>query len=419
MPKPGFGPSYVARVFFDAGCKMISFRTSAFVSVTLSAVAVSVILPILGPLSRVLHLSEIQIGTIVSAGSAVMAVAGLLWGRLSDRIGRQPIMMIGFLGLGLSYAVYTWLTWLGLKGSLVAGGLFMALLLSRAVVGIFLPAVPAAAQALVADNTSEVERSAGMALIGAANGLGMVIGPVLGGVLALKGLIWPLFVTTIVSLLAFLFVALKVPRARPVLRGPVPRLDPLRNGMWRWLIGAFMTFLAIITMQIAAAFYIQDSLAITEEQTAPILAIALFCVGIVMILTQVLQMKVLKWAPRPLVLIGAGLWIAGLVMLLILQSPMAYYASYFVLGVGNGLIFPGMMAGASLCADAHHQGGVAGLIAAVQGTAAILAPIGSTTLYHFRPELPFLLAMAGMALVIVLFAATRTAALRPAENAAE
>lgn len=398
---------------------MISFKTSAFVSVTLSAMAISVILPILAPLSRVLHLTEIQIGAIVSTGSAVMAVAGLLWGRLSDRIGRQPIMMIGFLGVGLSYAVYTWLTWLGVNGKLVAGSLFIALLLSRAVIGVFLPAAPASAQALVADNTSDAERSAGMAMIGAANGLGMVIGPVIGGVLALKGLIWPLFVTTIVSLLAFLFVALFVPRTRPVLRGPVPKLDPRQRGMWRWLIAGFMTFMSIITMQISAAFYIQDSLAITEEQTAPILAAGLFCVGLVMILTQILQMKVLKLSPRPLALIGAGLWIVGLVMLLSFQSPMAYYAAYCVLGVGNGLIFPGMMAGASLCADAHHQGSVAGLIAAVQGLASILVPIGSTVLYHMRPELPFLLAMVGMFLVFVLFAAPRTAALHPVDNTAE
>lgn len=396
---------------------MTSFKTSAFISVTLSAMAISVIMPILAPISRVLQMTEIQVGIIVSTGSVAMAVAGLLWGRLSDRIGRQPVMMMGFIGLGLSYAIFSYMTWLGLKGVLVSGGLFSALLISRAVAGAFLPAVPAAAQALVADNTTEKERSAGMALIGAANGLGMVIGPVMGGLLALKGLIWPFVMTTIICLLAFLYVALRVPRTPPVERGPSIRLDPRKNGMWRWLIAGFVVFLAIITMQVAAAFYIQDSLGITEEQTAPILAVALFCVGVVMILTQILQMKVLKWAPRSLALAGALLWIVGLAMLLGLQSPLAYYATYCVLGVGNGLIFPGMMAGASLCADDQHQGSVAGMIAAAQGMAAIVTPISSTVLYHLWPESPFLLAMASMALILLLFLQPQSATVAARQDA--
>lgn len=396
---------------------MTSYKASAFIAVALSSMAISVIMPILAPISRVLQLTEIQVGVIVSTGSVAMAVAGVMWGRLSDRIGRQPVMMMGFLGLGLSYAVYTYLTWLGLKGALVSGALFTALLVSRAVTGVFLPAVPAAAQALIADNTTDSERSAGMALIGAANGLGMVIGPVIGGLLALVGLIWPFLVTTIVSLLAFLFVTFGVPRTPLVARGPTVRLDPRHNDMWRWLITGFLVFLAIITMQVAAAFYIQDSLGITEAQTAPILAVGLFCVGLVMILTQLLQMKVLRWAPRSLALVGASLWIAGLVMLLHFQSAQAYYAAYCVLGVGNGLIFPGLMAGVSLCADEQHQGSAAGMVSAVQGLAAIVTPIGSTVLYHFRQELPFLLGIGCMIVVLLIFASPRSAALSDAHRA--
>lgn len=398
---------------------MISYKTSAFISVALSSTAVTVILPILAPISRVLQLSEIQVGVIVSAGSIAMAVAGMLWGRLSDRIGRQPVMMVGFIGLGLSYAIYTYFTWLGLKGSLVSGALFIALLISRAVTGVFLPAAPAAAQALIADNTSDDERSSGMALIGAANGLGMVVGPVIGGLLALKSLMLPFFVTTIVCLLAFVFVAFRVPRTPVVERGPTVRLEVRQNGMWRWLVTGFLVFLAIITMQVAAAFYIQDSLGITEQQTAPILAVGLFCVGLVMILTQLLQMNVLRWAPRSLALVGATLWIIGLAMLLSFESANAYYAAYCVLGVGNGLIFPGVMAGASLCADDQNQGSVAGMIAAVQGLAAIVTPIGSTVLYHLRPELPFLLGIGCMILVLLIFSSLRSVALEDDDSATD
>lgn len=398
---------------------MKSYKTSAFISVALSSMAISVILPIMAPISRVLHLSEIQVGLIVSTGSIAMAVAGMFWGRLSDRIGRQPVIMMGFVGLGLSYTIYTYLTWLGLEGSLVASALFTALLISRAMTGVFLPAAPAAAQALIADNTSDNERSAGMALIGAANGLGMVIGPMIGGLLALKSLMLPFFATTIICFLAFIFAAFWVPRTSPVERDATVRLGLRQNGMWRWLVTGFLVFLAIITMQVAAAFYIQDSLGITEQETAPILAIGLFFVGVVMILTQIAQMKVLRWAPRSLALVGATLWIIGLVMLLYFESAIAYYAAYCVLGMGNGLIFPGVMAGASLCADDQHQGGVAGMIAAVQGLAAIVTPIGSTVLYHFRPELPFLLGIGCMILVLLIFLPPQSMGAEPKHNKAE
>lgn len=391
---------------------MTSYKTSAFVCVALSAMAISVILPILAPISRVLQLSEIQVGLIVSTGSIAMAAAGMFWGRISDRIGRQPVMMMGFIGLGLSYVIYTYLTWLGLKGALAPGALFTALLISRAVTGIFLPAAPAAAQALVADNTTDDERSAGMALIGAANGLGMVVGPVIGGVLALYSLMLPFVITTIICFMAFLFITFRVPRTPLVERGPTARIGLGYNGIWRWLVTGFLVFLAIITMQVAAAFYVQDSLGITEEQTAPILAVGLFCVGVLMIVTQILQMKVLRWTPRSLALAGATLWIIGLAMLLSFETAYAYYAAYCVLGVGNGLIFPGVMAGASLCVDGQHQGSVAGMIATVQGLAAIVTPIGSTVLYHFRPELPFLLVIGCMTLILLIFSTSRSAAVK-------
>lgn len=389
---------------------MASYKISAFVSVTLSAVAVSVIMPILAPIARVVGLTEIQVGIIVSVGSAVMAIAGAMWGRLSDRIGRQPIMAAGFAGVGVTYIVYTWLTWLGMKGALTAGALFLSLVASRAAIGVFLPAVPAAAQALVADNTTEEERSTGMALIGAANGLGMVIGPVMGGALAILGLIWPLFATVVVSLLALVFVLLWVPRSRPVPRIADSTLSA--RALWRWLLAAFVVFGAIITMQVVAGFYIQDSLGLTEAETAPVLAGALFCVGLAMILMQIVQIKWLKWAPRPLMISGAALWIAGFVCLLATATEPLYYLSYAVLGIGNGLLFPGVIAGASLNAGADHQGGVAGLIAAAQGSAAIITPLGSTVLYHAHPEWPFYAAGAGMVVLILLFSPPSSAALK-------
>lgn len=153
-------------------------KATIFLCVALSGLATSVILPILAPLIRELNLSESQGGWMVSVGSVVMASMAAFWGARSDWIGRKPIILIGFAGLFLGYIAYTVIVWFGLAGALAGAGLFAALVASRAIVGGFLSAVPAGAQALMADNTVASERSSGMAIISAASGVGLGSGPI-------------------------------------------------------------------------------------------------------------------------------------------------------------------------------------------------------------------------------------------------
>src|SRR2546426_7605854 len=101
--------------------------------------------------------------------SAMHFVFAPFWGRLSDRHGRRPILMVGLFGSVLSYTLF------GLANS------FAVLLVSRLAAGFF-GATIGAAQAYIADVTTQKERGRGMALIGAAFGLGFTIGPAIGGV---------------------------------------------------------------------------------------------------------------------------------------------------------------------------------------------------------------------------------------------
>lgn len=373
-------------------------RGTIFLSVSLSTLAVTIILPILAPLIRELGLSESQGGWMVSAGSVVMALFGPWWGRLSDARGRKPVILAGFAGLFASYLVYTVIIGMGLYGMLSGSLLFALLLLGRAGVGIFLPAVPTGAQAYMADITTPEQRSSGMALIGAANGVGMVGGPALAGALAMFGLIWPLVLATVLPVLAWFLVRKVLPAAPVRSQGRNPVLSPFDKRVLPWLLIGFLTMTCIVTLQISAGFYFQDRLGLTSAATARLLAGALTLVGVVLMLTQVVQIRFLQWRPRRMVSVGAPLLAAGLLVLLMMRSAPAYYFAYALIGCGAGMLFPGYMSGASLNVDREHQGAVAGLVATTQATAAIIAPIASTTVYEINPVWPFTLLLGLMAI---------------------
>lgn len=389
---------------------MNKLKLIIFLCVALSGMATSVILPILAPLIRELSLSESQGGWMVSIGSVAMALMAAFWGARSDRIGRKPVILIGFAGLFLSYVAYTSIVWFGLSGVIAGSGLFAALVATRAIVGGFLPAVPAGAQALMADNTTSSERSSGMAIISAASGVGLVIGPALGGILALQGLVWPLMLTTVLCLLAFFVALVALPQAPPRPQQKPDPVNPLDPALWPWLAAGLITMCAIVTAQISAGFYFQDQLGLTNEQTGPMLAVALTLVGVALFLTQVVQVKFLKLSSRLMILTGAPMWIAALLILLFTVSVPTYYLAYALMGIGAGLLLPGFMSGASLAVPPQRQGAIAGLTAAMQGIGAIIAPLASTLLYEQNQSLPFWCIMALLAVVWGLFLMRRPVA---------
>lgn len=400
-------------VSFIAAVDMNKIKYTVFASVVLSGLATSVVLPILAPLIRELHLSESQGGWMLSIGSIFMAVTAAAWGMASDRFGRKPIMLAGFAGLFLSYLLYTAVVGFGLRGALSGITLFGLLVATRALVGGFLPAVPSGAQALMADHTSAAERSSGMAIISAASGVGLVVGPAIGGILALKGLIWPLILTTVLCLIAVAVCVVAVPTAPPRQRLKHQPVNPFAPRLLPWLLAGVLTMCSVVTVQICAGFYFQDMLGLSNAETGPMLAIALTLVGVLLFVTQIVQVRFLRWKPRRMILVGAVFWIVALLVLLFTRSSLAYFASYAVMGVGAGFLLPGYMAGASLSVPVDRQGAVAGLSAATQGIGGILAPVASTTLYEVDKTLPLWGIVVLMVLVFVLFmvpnAATRGA----------
>ncbi len=144
-----------------------------------------------------------ELGLLVATSALLEFVFAPLWGSVSDRIGRKPVLILGMVGYGLSSFL------MGLATQL------WMLFASRALSGILSSATLTTALAYVGDSTSEEERGGGMGMLGAAMALGIILGPGMGGWLASDSLSTPFFVAAGMSLLSLVLILLLLPESLP------------------------------------------------------------------------------------------------------------------------------------------------------------------------------------------------------------
>ncbi|AZH30546.1 MULTISPECIES: MFS transporter [unclassified Paenibacillus] len=386
---------------------MNRIKGSIFFSVFVAMLGLMLIAPIMPPLIRELGLRESHSGLIISLGSITMALMAPVWGNLSDAKGRKPVILLGFIGMCVSCLLFTLTLFAGLNGWLSGGLLLVLLIVTRGLIGGFIPAVLSSSQAYMGDVTEGEERGSGMAIISAANGLGLVFGPAIAGAFTLIGLLWPLYFGIVIAAVAFVVSLLAIPAAQPVIQQKPARINPLQPGLRMYLFAGLVTMISIVTIQVIGGFYFQDQLGLTSEETARVVSFGLMFSGAAMLIVQIIQMKWLKWKPKPMILLGSLFLIAGMALFLISASLAVYYAAFFMFGIGTGLLMPGFMAGASLSVSQEQQGGAAGLVAAVQGISAIIAPILTTTLYRVDKYIPFTLIAVLVAVMAVIMLVVR------------
>ena len=144
----------------------------------------TVLFAILGPLGREVGMSELQISSIIAASSLVVFLASPRWGRLSDRWGRKRVMVIGLFGYACGNLLFASVFHLTLIGALLPLTGYLLLMLTRVIHASVMSAIMPASSAYMADITSTATRTKGMGAVGAANNLGSILGPALGGLLA-------------------------------------------------------------------------------------------------------------------------------------------------------------------------------------------------------------------------------------------
>jgi MFS family permease len=215
-----------------------------FLTVFIDLVGFGIVLPLLPVYSEHFGASGFVVGAIMASFSLMQFLFAPAWGRLSDRIGRRPVLLVSTLGAAISYVVFGY-------GSTMGGapGLWI-LLLSRMVAGIC-GANITVAQAYIADITPPEQRSKRMGLIGMAFGLGFVFGPILGGYSATHlGLSGPGYVAAGLCAANFILAAVRLPESRRPESSPAsqrPRFSQWSHVMRRPVVGLLVVVFFLAT----------------------------------------------------------------------------------------------------------------------------------------------------------------------------
>lgn len=360
--------------------------------------------PIIAPLSREVGLAEWQVGVTISTAALMLVTTSQLWGRRSQSWGRKPVLLAA-LGLGaVTMAAFALVSWLGMTGTLAGVVLFVLFVILRGVgFGAAIAAIPPTAQAYIADVTSdETTRVKGMAGVGAVQGIAMIAGSVVGGLLAAFGLLTPLVVIPLILAVGLLVVAIRLRREPRTSLIDKPRsVRPTDSRVWPFLLAGFGVFTALGFIQVITGFIIQDRLHLDADTAGVLTGVGMLAAGLGTVLAQVVIVPRSGWSPATLLRIGGAIAVLGFLLLIPNIGPIALFASLAVIGLGIGLAMPGYTAGPTLLVDRDEQGGLAGLSAANMGLTFVVAPTAGTALYGVWEPMPIITGCVIMAVVTV------------------
>ena len=367
-------------------------------------------MPIIG---REFNFTEIEINTLVSLSAAMFIVFTPFWGKLSDKIGRKAVLLIGLSGYVLSNIIFLYSATLGLVGFIAGFPLLMVLLGARIINSAIGAASRPASGAYVADVTTEEERSSGMGKFGAANNIGTILGPVLvGSLVGLNifniqipqfGLLTPLIVMSFLMTIAAIFVYIFLPNNRPILDQGIKSSDLVIDNKLKLLISiGVIIFTAFAMVQSVTAFYIQDRFGYSLDETAQTTALLLGTMALMAIVTQLTIVQRYKGGPLNLIRFSVPLFILSCLFIIFSPNFLSLFMGMAAMGLGMGLASPGYTSAASLNADKDNQGAAVGLAMVAPGIGFALGPFLSGFLYSTSMNLPFIFILPLFLLLVIL-----------------
>jgi len=350
--------------------------------VVIDLVGFGIVMPILPFYADEHGASATALGAIFTVYAAAQFVCAPLWGRLSDRIGRRPVMLGTIAGTSLALLL------LGLAPSLA--WIFAA----RALAGAFAANI-GVASAYIADSTPEDERTRWMGMLGASFGVGFVLGPAIGGLLAPYGHAVPMLTAAGLAALNLLFaaVSLREPPRHAAIAGAIPttRASVLRDPLVRRLCLVNLAFSVGVTqLETMFAFFMKDRFGYGEREVAFFLAgMAVLMGGI-----QGGGMRALsaRFPERSLIVGGALLLAVGFAGLPAAGSLGPLLAALVFAAVGRAVFQPSLMGMTSVAAAAGSRGAVMGVFQSSAAIARVGGPLAAGWLYDRSLAGPFWLA---------------------------
>ncbi|MEX2351039.1 MAG: MFS transporter [Balneolaceae bacterium] len=391
-----------------------SALATVFLVVVIDLLGFGIVLPLLPFYAQEFQASAVTIGLLYSVYSLMQLIFSPIWGSLSDRIGRRPVMLLSTFGAVLAYIIF------GLAESLTV------LFLSRVVAGVMGGNI-STAQAYIADVTSPEDRARGMGLIGAAFGIGFVVGPAAATLLIhdtfyqfIAGLGFtnfagwmeanryalPGFFAAFLSLTSFLMVWF---RLEETVNTSVPRPVAMRRPsiffpeFWRRLsvqkgvnsrglliplvVGFFLLSFGESSLYSAFPLFAEAELSMTATDVG----IQFFWIGIIVVLVQGFLIKplTLRYREESIFMVGNVLMIAGLALIPTATSMWTLAVCLGVMALGKSLNTPTITSLISQEADAENVGAVMGTAQGLSGLGRMIGPTWGGALFAVWYGLPF------------------------------
>ncbi len=366
-----------------------------FSVIMLDLVGYGIVVPILPFWAERFGASGSFLGVILASHALMQFLLAPTWGRLSDRIGRRPVMLLTIAGTALSLLA------LGFASSL------LGILLARIGTGAF-GANISVATAYLTDVTEESERTRWMGMIGASFAVGFTIGPPLGGLLAQLGHGAPMFFAAGLGFVNLAWAAIRLveperQRASADEQAPGGRLAALGHpAVRRICLVYFLYSLAVSQLETVFAYFMLHRFGYRELGVAMIM----FAMAIVMGGIQGGGMKQLssRFPERSLALSGLAAMTLAFGFVPFAGSVALLMAPLLVLAVGRGVAQPPMLSLVSLHADPEARGAVMGVFQSSASAARIFGPVIAGALYDAGQSLPFALggALVGTAAVLAI-----------------
>ena len=346
-----------------------------FSTVLIDLIGFGIVIPLVPLYAEEFGASVVEIGLLTGVYALMQLIFAPIWGRVSDRFGRRPVILGSLLGSSVAWLMF------GFAPAL------WVLFLARILDGIS-GASYAAAQAYVADITTDEDRVRGMGLIGAAFGLGFIIGPGIGGLFAAIDPRAPFILAATAALANFALAWKRLPESRP--RGSH---EGARQSRWTALVRAvgsreygpliwiaFLGGLGFVGMESVFSLFGNRRFDFELTETGLVFVfIGVFAAIVQGGVVHQLTSRVGEWP-----VLRAGLWMtaAALVMLGFTTQLWVLFPVLVLLALGSGLTFPTVNAIVSQRAPADDQGGILGVMASAGGLARLIAPIAATALFQ-------------------------------------
>lgn len=378
-----------------------------FLTVFIYLLGFGIVIPIIPSLSIQMGASALQVGLLMSVYSLMQFIFSPWWGRMSDKYGRRPILLICLFGEIFSYLLFAQARSLEI--------LFLARILSG-----FFGASISTASAYISDVTPPQERSKGMALIGAAFGLGFLFGPAIGGGLTLWAEVLspdPFFRTSFSSYwvaglclvtLIFAYFNLKETLHLKPEDQPTERKNRFKEMMKFFktdTVGAlifvfFLSSLAMSTMEATLVLFMKARFDWGLKEVS----FGFAYVGAMIVITQgfLVRRLIPRFGEKQVLRFGLIFMSMGLCLIPVSQSLWVMCVAQTLLALGIGFVNPATLGSISLLIDAKEQGAALGTTQGMASLGRIIGPaLGGALFGSLSEGSPFF--MAGLMTMIGFF----------------